>query len=255
MNLASDHYIPLHAADLARRLGDEPSVTTFERERFQRLCHLLQATIHHEYHSRLTKLKEDYAPFDPDDDGRGCSRLSDAERAARCDEMFADFDDLLMRANYRRLSREEIEAAIRSPSNTGLRLRFNLDLFERLEVYVRGSCELPRPKAPVALRWSWLVKGSKPLPSTIAGYRRMALIFRLRERSLLTDPLDTRAIVLKLFKDIPQEDVETLLPGASVTIGMVEQAQIIVPTLSGIGLTLFKLLKGAALITFAGIYG
>ena len=83
----------------------------------------------------------------------------------------------------------------------------------------------------------------------------MALIFRLRERSLLTDPLDTRVIVLMLFKNIPQEDVETLLPGASVTIGLVEQAQILVPTLSGVGLTLFKLLKGAALVTFAGIYG
>src|SRR4051812_27716453 len=121
MNLSNDHYIPLHAADLARMLGDEPSVTIFERERFQRLCQLLQATIHHEYHGRLSRLKEDYAPFDPDDDARPPFSLSDEERAARCGEMFAHFGQLLTRANYRRLSREEIEAAIRSPSNTGLR--------------------------------------------------------------------------------------------------------------------------------------
>ena len=87
------------------------------------------------------------------------------------------------------------------------------------------------------------------------AYRRLAIIFRLRQRSPLTDPLDTRAVVLKLFKDIPQEDIETLLPGASVRIGLLEQAQIVVPTLSGIGLTLFKLLKGAAAVAFAGIYG
>ncbi len=255
MSLVNDHYIALHAADLVRWLGDESSVTIFERERFQRLCQLLQATIHHEYHSRLCKLKEDYAPFDPDDDGRGRTSLSDQERATRCGEMFQDFDELLMRANYRRLSREEIEAAIRSPSNTGLKLRFNLDLFERLEVYVRGNCELPRPAVVGGVRLPLLRDGTRSVPATIAGYRRMALIFRLRKRSLLTDPLDTRAIVLKLFKDIPQEDVETLLPGASVSIGLVEQAQIVVPTLSGIGLTLFKLLKGAALVAFAGIYG
>jgi hypothetical protein len=251
----NDHYIPIHAADLARKLGDEPSVTIFEREQFRHFCQLLQATIHHEYHTRLNKLKEDYAPFDPDDDGRGRGSLSDQERAARSSKMFADFNALLMRANYRRLSREEIEAAIRSPSITGLRLRFNLDLFERLEVYVRGSCELPRPKSPVALGLPALGNGKANLSPTIPGYRRMVLIFRLRRRSPLTDPIDTRAIVLKLFKDIPQEDVETLLPGASVTLGMVEQAQIVVPTLSGIALTLFKLLKGAVLVAFAGIYG
>jgi hypothetical protein len=255
MRSVNDHYIALHAADLVRMLGDEPSVTIFEREHFQRLCLLLQATIHHEYHSRLCKLKEDYAPFDPDDDGPGRGSLTDEERADRCSEMFADFDSLLVRANYRRLSREEIEGAIRSPSNTGLRLRFNLDLFDRLEVYVRGSCELPRPIVAGRLRLPLFADGTRNVPTTIPGYRRMALIFRLRKRSLLTDPLDTRAIVLKLFKDIPQDDVETLLPGASVTIGPFEQAQIVVPTLSGIALTFFKLLKGAALVAFAGIYG
>src|SRR5947207_12216240 len=98
MKVSSDHYIPLYAADLARMLGDEPSVTIFEREQFRRLCQLVQATIHHEYHSRLTKLKEDYAPFDPDEEAASRFSLSDEERAARCGEMFADFDALLMRA-------------------------------------------------------------------------------------------------------------------------------------------------------------
>src|SRR5205823_14017232 len=101
MNLQSDHYIPLRPADLVRLLGDEPSVTIFEREQFRRLCQVLQATIHHEYHARLSKLKEDYSPFDPDDDARGRFPVSDEERAARCGEMFADFNALLMRANYR----------------------------------------------------------------------------------------------------------------------------------------------------------
>src|SRR5438128_7059508 len=101
MNSPNDHYIPLHAAELARLLGDEPSVTIFEREQFRRLCQLLQATIHHEYHSRLSKLKEDYAPFDPDNDVSAQFSLSDDQRAARSSEMFVDFGALLMRANYR----------------------------------------------------------------------------------------------------------------------------------------------------------
>ena len=43
------------------------------------------------------------------------------------------------------LSAEEIERAVQSPSELGLCLRLDLDLFERLEVYVRGYCDLSRP--------------------------------------------------------------------------------------------------------------
>jgi hypothetical protein len=243
-----DHYIPLRPADLVRRLQDEPCVTIFEREQFRRLCQLVEATIHHEYRSRLEEIKAAYAPFDPDDDAANQYSLTDPERAARCQTLFDDFDSLLMRANYRRLSRDEIEQAIRSPTGSGLRLHLDLDLFERLEIYARGHCELPR----VGRSWRTLWRDRE---HRVPSYRRLAIIFRLRQRSPLTDPLDTQAVVLKLFKDIPQEDIETLLPGANIRIGFLEQAQIVVPTLSGLGLTLFKLLKGAAAVAFAGIYG
>ena len=104
-----DHHIPLRKADLVRKLGDEPSVTIFEREQFRALCELVEATIHNEYRSRLARLKADYAPFDPDDDAAGHEQLSDVERSNRSRAMFDEFDALLGRANYRRLSRDEIE--------------------------------------------------------------------------------------------------------------------------------------------------
>jgi len=254
-----DHYIPLRPADLVHLLGDEPSVTIFEREQFQRLCQLVRASIHHEYHSRLEELKAAYGPFDPDDDAARQASLGDEERQAQFQTLFSTFDEILARANYHRLTRDDIERAIRSPGHAGLRLHLDLNLFERLEVYVRGRCELPGNEH----RWQNAIgrlgrlfgAGPARRPSTISAYRRLAIIFRLRQGSPLTDPLDARAVVLKLFKDIPQDDIEKLLPGASVQMGLLEQAQIVVPTLSGIGLTLFKLLKGAAAVAFAGLYG
>src|SRR6476619_7427245 len=144
MTAMQEHFIPLRPEELIRKLGDEPSVTIFEREQFRALCELVEATIHNDYRSRLSRLKADYAPFDPDDDAAGHEQLQDAERKSRCRKLFDEFDSLLMRANYRRLSREEIEQAIRSPSQSGLKLQLDLNLFERLEVYARGSCELVR---------------------------------------------------------------------------------------------------------------
>src|SRR6187401_1907168 len=133
-----DHHIPLRPAELIRKLGDEPSVTIFEREQFRAFCELIEATIHHEYRGRLARITAAYAPFDPDCETLESKQLADFERAGRCRALFAEFDSLLGRANYRRLEREEIEAAIRTPSKTGLQLHLDLELFERLEVYARG---------------------------------------------------------------------------------------------------------------------
>jgi hypothetical protein len=243
-----EHYLPIRPADLIEKLADEPAVTIFEREQFRQLCQLLAATIHHEFRSRLEELKTAYAPFDPDDDAAAQHKLEKHDLAARCRRLFDRFDALLTRANYRRLSRVELTQAIRAPNTAGPNLHLDLDLFERLEIYVRGSGEQTRARRSWRTLW-------QPRPERIPVHRRLVIIFRLAQRSPRTEPLDTREVVIKLFKNIPHQDVETLLPGASIQIGWWEQAQIALPTLSGILLTLFKLLKGAAAVAFGGIYG
>jgi Protein of unknown function (DUF3754) len=243
-----EHFIPLRPADLVQKLADDPAVTIFDREQFRQFCQLIEATIHHEYYSRLVELKSAYAPFDPDSDAAARHELSPDDRSARCRRLFERFDALLERANYRRLTREQLEEALRTPSDDGLSLHVDLAIFERLEIYSRGDCRMPR----VSRSWRNLWQGAEKL---VPVYRRLAIIFRLKQMTPHTDPLDTRAVVLKLFKNIPQQDVETLLPGANIRIGWFEQAKIVLPTLSGVGLTIFKLLKGAAAVAFASIYG
>jgi hypothetical protein len=243
-----EHFIPLRPADLVQKLADEASVTIFDREHFRKFCQLAEATIHHEYHSRLVELKTAYAPFDPDSDAAAGPELTAGERTARCRRLFDRFDALLTRANYRRLTRQQLEEALRTPSDDGLSLHLDLSIFERLEIYTRGDCRLPR----VGRSWRSLWRDQERLVPT---YRRLAIIFRLKQQTPHTDPIDTRVVVLKLFKNIPQQDVETLLPGANIRIGWLEQAKIVLPTLSGVGLTIFKLLKGAAAVAFASLYG
>lgn len=245
---AREHFIPLRPADLVQKLADDPAVTIFDRQQFRQFCQLVEATIHHEYHSRLAELKTAYAPFDPDSDAAALYELSNEDRSARCRRLFDRFDALLQRANYRRLTREQLDVALRTPTDDGLTLHLDLAIFERLEIYSRGDCRLPR----VSRSWRNFWNGDEKLVPT---FRRLAIIFRLKHKTPHTAPLDTRAVVLKLFKNIPQQDVETLLPGANIRLGWIEQAKIVLPTLSGVGLTIFKLLKGAAAVAFASLYG
>ena len=216
----------------------------------------VEATIHHEYRTRLNELKSAYAPFDPDSDTRNATSGRNAtegvpysaDLVTQSRLLFERFNALLTRANYRRLTREELEEALRTPNHGGLELKLDLSIFEQLEIYVRGNGTTEKSRRDWRTAW-------RDRTQAVPIYRRLAIIFRLKEHSAATDPLGTRPVVLKLFKDIPQHDVETLLPGGSIRISWVEQMKIMLPTLSGIGLTLFKLLKGAAAVAFVSVYG
>ncbi|HEX5105868.1 MAG TPA: DUF3754 domain-containing protein, partial [Pirellulaceae bacterium] len=250
---AREHFIPLRPAELVQKLADDPALTIPERQQFRQFCQLVEATIHHEYWTRLQALKAAYAPFDPDSDAYGNAATEGVSCTAAggppsAQALFEQFDELLMRANYRRLPREELERAVEEPNQTGLHLHLNLDIFERLEIYVRGNATTTKTCRTWRSLW-------QPRSVSMPVHRRLALIFRLQQVTPATDRLDTRAVVLKLFKDIPHQDVETLLPGACIRIGLIEQAKIVLPTLSGVGLTIIKLLKGAAAVAFVSLYG
>jgi hypothetical protein len=60
---------------------------------------------------------------------------------------------------------------------------------------------------------------------------------------------------MKLFKNIPKADLEMLLPGTRVTMTLFDQGRILIPTLSGFGLALFKLVTKAAATALAGFSG
>jgi hypothetical protein len=60
---------------------------------------------------------------------------------------------------------------------------------------------------------------------------------------------------IKLFKNIPKYDIEMLLPGVEVRMTWLDRGRIILPTVSGLAMTAYKIIRGAIVIAFAGAYG
>lgn len=243
---ALEHYIPLRKADLVQRLLAEPALDANERTGVEHLCRLLEATIHHEYHERLESLKQAYAPFDPDGESRPPEEISIDERNQCAAQLFDQFQALLERANYRRLSRDELEAALRATSDWSVNVSIDLSLFERLEVFTRGDVVGKKS----IRRWQ---NGFQSQIVDVPTYQRLAVIFQPRPAQRLAQ-LDSGSVVLKLFKNIPKADIEMLLPGTRVRMTLFDQGRILLPTLSGLGLTAFKLLQGAAALATAGAH-
>ena len=191
-------------------------------------------------------LQELYALVSPDQDTEALSPVGSDQREAAIAELFDGFASLLERANFRRLSPQQLREAIGCASDLGVRLHVDLDTFQRLEVYARGEAAVQHVKR------SWR-NGFRRVESEIAMYQRLVVIFRLSDEELEQQTVNTA--YMKLFKNVPKKDVDMTLPGARVRMSLVDQGKILLPTLSGIGITGLKIFKGALLLAFASFYG
>lgn len=243
-----EHFIPIRKSDLVRMLQNDPALELHEREAFAHFCKLVEATLHHQFHQHLEELKDAYAPFDPDAEPKPREVLTLDQREGHAQRLFDRFGDLLQRANFRKLSPDELQYSLQTHNESGVEVQANLGIFDRLEIYVRG--DVIGKKA--YRNWSRFGRWQE---TEICTYQRLAIMFRLRPGTASKQPIDPSAVVLKLFKNIPKSDIEMLLPGTQVRMSLVDQGKIWVPTLSGIAITLVKIMQGAAALAFASVHG
>jgi hypothetical protein len=236
-----EHFIPLRKSDLIDLLSRDKKISAADREAFRQFCTLVSAVFHFEYLRQLEDLKDAYAPFDPDADTKPLHTVSDQQRVKNEEQLFEKFTALMERANFKRLNREEVQRALQEVASvSGISTHVDLDIFERLEIFVRGDV-MGR-----IYRRSWAKLGKKE-EIRIPQYQRMVLIVKLRPHKRLDRDIDTSRVYLKIFKDIPKADQDMLLPGARVRLTRLDQALIIYPLAAGIGLTLYNI--GASILT------
>ena len=233
VDLKHEHFIPLRKPDLLELLGREQDFTPTDRQKFMHLSQLLAATFHFEYHQNLQDLQDAYAPFDPDADTVPIHQAQAAERAAWMDTLFDKLRWLMKRANYLRLTREDILQLSEGVSEWGIGMEVDFSAFERFDVFVRGDLVGKRTKR----RWQrfWRLE-ELPLPI----FQRLVLILKLQKNPRLDGDIDTEDVYIKLFKDIPKMDMEMLFPGAQVRLTKYDKGMIGYPLLTGLGMLGWK---------------
>ncbi len=220
-----EHFIPVRVSDLIGFLCAETgplndrALTDDERSAFRQFANAVVAHTHTLYQAEIKQLKDAYAPFDPDADPKPLTRLSDEEWVAALDRLTDTFSHLLSRANYRRLSRPDMEEIMRGASDWGVDLDVAWDAFDKLEVFYRGRGATKRTRRRFLRPWS---KVEVEVPT----FGRAAVMFKLRPHDRLDEDADTRSVFLKLFKNIPQVDVEMLLPGGRVRMPRLDRLKI-----------------------------
>jgi hypothetical protein len=229
-----EHYIPLRRSELVDVLARDQNLPTEQGEAFRKFCQILTALFHFQYHDKLEELKDEYTPFDPDRVTHPLKELSLDARELKQQQLFDKFTWLMERANYKRLSREELLKATESASAWGINLDIDFNLFENLEVFIRGDTMTKRTKRNLLTFW-------KVDTIKVPVYQRVVIMLKLRQHKRLDQGANVNAVYLKLFKEIPKADVEMLLPGGRLKMPKLAIGKLGASLASAVGFVGYKI--------------
>lgn len=246
-----EHFVPIRAADLVEFLCHESgplrgqTLSEADQAAFRRFARSVAGHLHTSYLDELRRLKEAYAPFDPDADPKPLNPPTPGQRTAALDNLFQTFVHLMGRANYVRLSREELERVMAGASDWGVDMDVAWEAFDKVEVFYRGRGVGRRTRRHRV--WWW-----KKYEATVPTFARVAVIFKQKPHDRLGDDADTRSVFLKLFKDIPQVDIEMLLPGGRIRMPKLDRWKLGGSIASSVGYVGWKLSTFPLLSLFGG---
>ena len=224
-------FIPLRKAELVETLRATPGLRVGDSEAMGRFCLLVEGLVHRDYQFALEKLKNAYAPFDPDADTHKAETFSPAELGQRQESLFREFGWLLSAGNFLRLAQDDIDRALAARSQWGLNLAVDFRIFERLEVYCRGDVTGQRYLR--GLR-NWF----RPETVEVPIYQRLIVIFRLRPDCRITKYLDTPATsTSKSSRTFRRSIWRCCCPALQVKMSKPRSGpEIVLPTLSGVAI-------------------
>lgn len=241
-----ENFIPLHSADLVSYLAQHPSVPDEDVIAFRQLAALILSLLHHVYRQRHEYLTHVYLPLDPDGDRVLLSVPTDAHREQISDDLAGRVRDALGRANYHRLAPDDIQRALKAASQWGVRTRVDFDAMQRLEVYARGCLIGHR----YVRDWRRLFRQKEV---EVPLYQRLVVFFQTRE-SHPNDKFDSRCVYLRMFKNVPQQDVDMMLPATGIQMSWIDHSKIVVPSLYAAAMTLWRFLRNVLIWTFFGVF-
>ncbi|MCC9070662.1 DUF3754 domain-containing protein [Flavobacterium sp. F-65] len=247
--MKQEHYIPFNKEFLL-----EQQINSFPEDKkrvndFNKLFDIIEHYYHYEAFNLNRNLKQNYALFDPD--------LSSKEREGFIGKSdFGVFKEtlktVLADGNYTRIDKETLDEAFKESDLIGLNLAIDFNAFKDYELYVRGH---HKAKETVTKFIFW----KKEIE--IEYYDRVMIYLNYNDADYLSEkkvklgkgPIDPGTVVLKIFKRVPKNDLETIFPNAIPMMSTSDKLLLWVPGIFG-GVSLLSTTVIPALIGMYGAY-
>jgi hypothetical protein len=244
-----EQYIPFDKEFLLEQQIAHCTAGEKEAANFKKLFDILEHYFHYEAFNLIRNLKLNYAFYDPD--------LNPKERAEFSDKSsFSGFKETLLkvleRGNYVRVDQETIDEAFRHSDLIGLKLAIDFNDFKEYGIYVRGH----HKTRETVTRLLFFKKEIE-----FEYYDRVMIFLHYNDANHFIEkkiplnklPFDPDCIVLKIFKRVPKNDLETIFPNAIPKMSTRDKLLFWVPGIVG-GISLLSTKVVPALIKMYEAY-
>ena len=224
-----DRSIAIRPEDVARAVGEDQRFGLGEHA--SALHDAIVSVIEIETGTFRRELDRIYAPHNPDRDTIACDDAPSGDEPSQrlCAALAYAFD----KANFRRLGDVDVEEAMKVAGRGGLKVKLNPDGVQSLQLFVRGSAQSSYRRR----RWNAPIKG---VEEDMEVYRRLGVIVQ---------PKDGADVLLRLYRDIPVADIETLLPHAEIAMTWTDRLKIACGGAGALGGIGTKVVTGGLLLS------
>ena len=244
-----EHHIPFDKEFLLEQQIAFFSEDQKKVEDFKKLFNIIEHYFHYEAFNLINNLKQNYALFNPD--------LSPEEREGFIGKSdFSTFKETLLKVleqgNYRRVNQETLDKALKDSDLIGLNLAIDFTAFKEYELHVRGY---HKTREKVSRYFFWKKEIEIEYYDHVMIYLNYKDAIYFKEKKVNAGKLliDPGCIILKIFKRVPKNDLETIFPNAVPKMSTTDKLLFWVPGIGG-GVSLLSTKVIPALILMYAAY-
>ncbi|MGB3514367.1 MAG: TMEM143 family protein [Microcoleaceae cyanobacterium] len=239
-------FIPYSRKDIIQMCLEDGNFKPTDIQKFQDFCLLLSAYYHFKLHHTMEKLKENYAPFNPDADTKSRTIYTKAQLTNMEANVVKSFKTILEQANYAPVSKKILQKAFDAASLIELKTDVNFDDFDQMVCYYRGDTD-----KTILVKKLW-----KKVSRKVDIFERVALLIKCKNY----DYFEAQKVNVKklhftpgqmyiyLYKNIPEYDLEFLFPNVKVSMTLKDRLFLGVPAVGAAIPLLVKILPQLLLI-------
>ncbi len=224
-----EHFIPFDKEILLQQQIVDNNYNQKETKEIKKLFEILEHYFHYEGFSFNKIIKKNYVFFDPD---KSEEEKSNYQGQGDLNAFQENLKTVLKRGNYRQVEQKVIDEAMTNDDLVGLQLKIDFDYFKEFKVYCRG---VDKYSEEVKHRFFW--KKEKEFES----FERVIVYIEYKDASYFASKkvdvsklaFEPSTIILKTFKRVPKNDLETVFPNATPVMSMKDKLLLWIPALGG----------------------
>ena len=254
LNFASEreHFIPIRYEVMLDKILERSTLSDQEKEEIRYLGLMFEEHYHLDYHQDFLKLKDAFAPFNPDKETVYELEFTEDDKIQKRKVLLDGIRKFLEVSNYRLMSQEDFNKCLTLQPFGGLSVQVDTKHFKEFHVFYRGIREVE-----VTDTFFWLLKHKRKTLQfcrifVLAEYKTNPTDEEVKEMKARGEkpvyvPKDLAgSIIAKQFRDVPIEHLKIVAPEVKLNLPLFDKFKVGGTFFAGFGTAILKLIYAAA---------